>query len=202
MYRSGELKGDFVIHKTRANSGPQNIAQWPVKMKAYGGYEYWFITGHIQWIMQMKTQLAMKDRELDPKKFNSWLKTRKVADSKIHQLRKSSADEFSRFMTRVDYVRILKELFEPDEWTDYIVDTEMPRFGVLLYRNGKSYATFMGDYQTQHNINVNGNRKLDKFPTYLRKRAPKLDVNHPKNMGLFDYWSAPITIEWEDSSED
>ena len=201
MYRSGELKGDFVIHKTRANSGPQNIAQWPVKMEAYGGYEYWFVTGHIQWIMQMRQQLALKHRETTLCKFDRWFKVNKVAESKLNQLQKANEDERIRFINRVDYIRILKELFQPSLWTDYTVDSEMPRFGVLLYRNGKVYATFMGNYQTQHNINVNGNRKLNKFPSYLRRamntrmwkeRVTKIEEVEKSESGLFEMWAESL----------
>jgi len=149
----------------------------------------------------MRQQLALKHRETTTSKFDSWFKTNKVAESKLNQLQKANEDERVRFICRVDYIRILKELFRPAIWTDYIVDTEMPRFGVLLYRNGKAYATFMGNCQTRHNINVNGNRKLNKFPSYLRRamntrmwkeRVTKIEEAEKSGSGLFEIWAESL----------
>ena len=191
MYSKGVLKGDLVFHKTSHAGCMHSSDNWPVKIDSFkGGSEHWYITGVTNWILTMRAEKeynpapviesATADSVLDYKR---WCVEVGRADRKqVERIHHNEGIDYgrllnriSRYVKRVELINLLKDTIELSHptgvygqmsWKDYIKETDIPRFGVWCYKNGRLSWFTGGAYDTppsiaRHRIKIHANRNTD-----------------------------------------
>tara|TARA_R110002051_G_scaffold290717_2_gene354253 strand:+ start:1033 stop:1872 length:840 start_codon:yes stop_codon:yes gene_type:complete len=181
MYKKGTLKGDLLIHKTAHGGVQYSSDAWPVKLKSGRDAEHWFLTGSTtHWITKMAddygiSQPALTDSHTpqDIRDLQLWLVCVGLANPKqVHDMTNKDdityarwVDKMRRYKNRVTYLNILKECIDKRtenyprcDWSHYMREYDIFRFGAWCYKNGQTYYYLGGTDDSCHNITIHGNR--------------------------------------------